>query len=37
MRFRVQNIRNGYCEIWANERDGQRYQKRLMTFEEEQS
>ena len=27
MRFRVQNIRKGYCEVWANERDGQRYQK----------
>lgn len=25
MRFRVQNIRKGYCEVWANERDGQRY------------
>ena len=25
MRFRVQNIRPGYCEIWANERTGQRY------------
>jgi len=27
MRFRVQNIRKGYCEVWANERDGQRYQR----------
>ena len=27
MRFRVQNIRPGYCEIWANERTGQRYRK----------
>ena len=27
MRFRVKNIRNGYCEVWANERDGQRYQR----------
>ena len=26
MRFRVKNIRPGYCEVWANERDGQRYQ-----------
>lgn len=25
MRFRVQNIRPGYCEVWENERDGQRY------------
>jgi hypothetical protein len=25
MRFRVKNIRKGYCEVWANERDGQRY------------
>ena len=25
MRFRVQNIRKGYCEVWANKRDGQRY------------
>ena len=27
MRFRVQNIRKGYCEVWANEHDGERYQK----------
>lgn len=27
MRFRVQNIRPGYCEIWANERTGQRYSR----------
>lgn len=27
MRFRVQNIRSGYCEVWANERDGQRYER----------
>ena len=27
MRFRVQNIRKGYCEVWANKYDGQRYQK----------
>lgn len=27
MRFRVQNIKPGYCEIWANERDGQRYER----------
>ena len=27
MRFRVQNIRKGYCEVWANERDGQRYER----------
>lgn len=27
MRFRVKNIRKGYCEVWANERDGGRYQK----------
>jgi hypothetical protein len=27
MRFRVQNIRKGYCEVWANERDGQRYKR----------
>lgn len=25
MRFRVRNVRYGYCEVWANERDGQRY------------
>ena len=25
MRFRVQNIKPGYCEIWANEYPGQRY------------
>jgi len=27
MRFRVTNIKPGYCEIWANERDGQRYER----------
>lgn len=27
MRFRVQNICKGYCEVWANEHDGQRYQR----------
>lgn len=27
MRFHVKNIRSGYCEIWANERDGGRYGK----------
>lgn len=27
MRFRVQNIRKGYCEVWANEHDGERYQQ----------
>ena len=27
MRFRVKNIRKGYCEVWANERDGQRYER----------
>ena len=27
MRFRVTNIKPGYCEIWANERDGYRYKK----------
>lgn len=27
MRFRVQNISRGYCEIWVNERDGKRYRK----------
>lgn len=27
MRFRVQNIRKGYCEVWANEHDGQRYER----------
>ena len=26
MRFLVKNIRKGYCEVWANERDGQRYE-----------
>lgn len=26
MRFRVQNIKKGYCEVWANERPGQRYE-----------
>jgi len=25
MRFRVRSIRKGYCEVWANECDGQRY------------
>ena len=25
MRFRVQNIRPGYCEVWANKYIGQRY------------
>jgi len=25
VRFRVTNIRPGYCEVWANERDGERY------------
>ena len=27
MRFRVKNIRNGYCEVWANKHDGQRYER----------
>lgn len=27
MRFRVQNVRKGYCEVWANEHDGQRYER----------
>ena len=27
MRFRVKNIRKGYCEVWVNERDGQRYER----------
>lgn len=27
MRFRVQNISPGYCEIWANEYPGQRYSR----------
>ena len=27
MRFRVQNIRPVYCEVWANEHDGQRYER----------
>ena len=27
MRFRVTNIRPGYCEVWANEYDGGRYDK----------
>lgn len=27
MRFRVKNVRKGYCEVWANERDGQRYER----------
>lgn len=27
MRFRVTNIKPGYCEIWANEHDGQRYDR----------
>ena len=27
MRFRVQNIRKGYCEVWANKYDGQRYER----------
>lgn len=34
MRFRVQNIRKGYCEVWANERDGQRYQKLAVVVHE---
>ena len=25
MRFRVTSIRPGHCEVWANERDGERY------------
>ena len=25
MRFRVKSIKPGYCEVWANERDGGRY------------
>ncbi len=25
MRFCVKKVRKGYCEVWANERDGQRY------------
>lgn len=25
MRFRVRNVRKGYCEVWANERSGERY------------
>jgi len=27
MRFRVKNIKKGHCEVWANERDGQRYER----------
>jgi hypothetical protein len=27
MRFRVKNIHKGYCEVWANESDGQMYQR----------
>ena len=27
MNFRVQSIKRGYCEIWANTRTGQRYQR----------
>ena len=27
MRFRVKNIRKGYCEVWANEHDGGRYER----------
>lgn len=34
MRFRVQNIRPGYCEIWANKYDGQRYQKLAVVIHE---
>lgn len=27
MKFRTQNVRKGYCEIWWNERDGQWYKR----------
>lgn len=35
MRFRVTNIRPGYCEIWANERDVGRYQKLAIIVRDE--
>lgn len=27
MRFRVQNISKGYCEVWCNRHDGSRYER----------
>ena len=27
MNFRVRNIKQGHCEIWANDRPGQRYRR----------
>ena len=35
MRFRVTNIRPGYCEVWANEYDGGRYQKLALVVRDE--
>ena len=35
MRFRVTNIRPGYCEVWANERDGGRYQQLALVVRDE--
>lgn len=35
MRFRVTSIRPGYCEVWANERDGERYQKLAVIVRDE--
>lgn len=37
MRFRVQSIKPGYCEIWANEHTGQRYQKLAVVMRDESS
>ena len=34
MRFRVQNVRKGYCEVWANEHDGRRYQRLAVVMRE---
>ena len=37
MRFRVKNIRKGYCEVWANERDGERYKHLAVVLRDESS
>lgn len=35
MRFRVKSVRKGYCEVWANEHDGGRYQKLAVIVRDE--
>lgn len=35
MRFRVTNIKSGYCEVWANTCDGGRYQKLAVVMRDE--